>query len=700
MTTRISNGEYLTVLDPIPLDGVGWYARVLSQRDYSTQIALVERFTEIGFTKEESGFGGAKIVIDADDRIFTDPMPLGETDKLADQEALWQLIEDGIVRFEFLAEDLKEKVIPGEDQLREVEITGRGTGFVLEWAPVLPAGMPTPTTMDRSFNAHPMSVFATLFAEAQAAGYLPFVSLTFDGTYDSSATAWGAAQAVTVQAGTNLRDLLTQYCEANGYAWKMLPGFRLQVLKNPGQLLSETVVFTASKDQDEHERQETRRELANVVYAANGQNAVAISADSDSQLKWRKRAVWLSAGGSDDSSAASAVANAHLTLHKDPIKSRQIKVAPYTKGKRMFVDFDVSDEIGVEEDGATGPTPMRVKAITVKTGTDGYPEVELTMLSRFEARMIKLQKMLDKLGGSSQGEGSAPIPVSESMGAVLLEDLKNVNTAGVLTGDVLSRNGSGQWVDATPNLNFLTDVDTVSTPPTNGQTLVYDSATGLWKPGTVAGGGGGGLSVPTVRATNTGYQATGSTVPVVIPATAQVGDLLIIVIGADWGVANKAALPLWWNIGFADGSNTNVASFMKICVAGEPGSTVNFTLAGATASSWCATAINGGKYVRPSTASQHRQGASGATQTFTAALQPLSANDLILLWGGCRTGSKTITWTEGALVAGTGRTTDGLWSSALWAVPGGKVMINPTVSTVGGASLGGLCQAGLAISPA
>ena len=47
-------------------------------------------------------------------------------------------------------------------------------------------------------------------------------------------------------------------------------------------------------------------------------------------------------------------------------------------------------------------------------------------------------------------------------------------------------------------LDWLSDVDTSTTAPTNGQTLVYNSVLGLWKPATPAAGGGG-LWAATVR---------------------------------------------------------------------------------------------------------------------------------------------------------------------------------------------------------
>lgn len=42
------------------------------------------------------------------------------------------------------------------------------------------------------------------------------------------------------------------------------------------------------------------------------------------------------------------------------------------------------------------------------------------------------------------------------------------------------------------SLDSLSDVDTSTTAPTDGQTLVFHAATGLWVPGTISGGGSGG----------------------------------------------------------------------------------------------------------------------------------------------------------------------------------------------------------------
>jgi len=61
----------------------------------------------------------------------------------------------------------------------------------------------------------------------------------------------------------------------------------------------------------------------------------------------------------------------------------------------------------------------------------------------------------------------------------------------------------GHAVGGVSSLSALTDVN-LTTPPTNGQTLVYDSASNEWKPGAASGGGGGGASYTVNRFLSSG----------------------------------------------------------------------------------------------------------------------------------------------------------------------------------------------------
>lgn len=64
---------------------------------------------------------------------------------------------------------------------------------------------------------------------------------------------------------------------------------------------------------------------------------------------------------------------------------------------------------------------------------------------------------------------------------------------GLDGGGDLSSNRS---FDLNAALDDLSDVDTTTTPPTDGQALAFDLASGLWLPETISGGGGGGGGAP------------------------------------------------------------------------------------------------------------------------------------------------------------------------------------------------------------
>lgn len=495
MVLRTSNTEFLTVLDAVPLEGVGWYARVLSERDYTSQVAEVQRFASLGFTVEANAEGGGSITLDADDRLFTDPLPLGETVRLVEQEALWQIIEDGVVRAEFLAEDVVEDVVLNKDGPRSTVIGGRGTATVLEWARVLPAGMPTPTSTERAFTAHPMAAWRTLFLEAQAAGYLDWVDLTFSATEDSAGAPWATTvQALTVQAGEDLLTLLKRWCEQNELSWRMRPGFKLEVLQGAGHHREASVVFTQYRAQHEHKRSVSRRDLRNVIYADGGDLGIAIAESGTSQTKWRKRAAWVSAGDSGDATARSAVANTTLAISKDQKSSRTVKV-PYDRPNRHpFEDFTINDWITLElEDDASESGAVRVMGIAVEIDTTGQPTVELTLQSLFEARAIRMQRLLDKLGGSSSGGAgqpqTVPIPVSKALGVTKVTDLADVDSLGIQPGDVLLYDGA-KFIDYTPVLEMLADVDDLAGAAVGD--VLMKQPSGLWAAEAPSGGGGSG----------------------------------------------------------------------------------------------------------------------------------------------------------------------------------------------------------------
>lgn len=450
MVVRSSNTRFYEILDPLPLEQIGWYAKVLAESDYSTIIAEVSRFQTLEFLKELSGFGGFKVAIDKDDRIWSDTLPAGQTTRLVDQQAIWNIYEDGILRGSFFAEDVEEDIVV--EGLRSTVVTGRGIGSCLEWSTVLPYGYPTYTGLERTFTGSLMSIWRALFLEAQARGELSFVNLTFTGTEASTGDPWTDSSTVVVQSGDNLLQLLIQWCEQLNMRWEMLPGFNLWVSDVNGNHLENEVLFPLGAQQRTQKRKRTRRDIANSLYVVGADNAIATAADSASIAKWRKRSRWVQAGSASDSNARNQIGLATLGLLKDQKIGHEVRVDPHGPNRRVLVDYDVADwiQIEVEEDDQSDGI-LQVLAITLKVDNDGDVDLDLSVGTKWDARSVALQKLLDKLGGQ-QVAGSAsstPLAPSAAISSTVLGDLKDV--------------------DLTP-------------PPSDGDTLTWNSAASKWEP--------------------------------------------------------------------------------------------------------------------------------------------------------------------------------------------------------------------------
>lgn len=77
-----------------------------------------------------------------------------------------------------------------------------------------------------------------------------------------------------------------------------------------------------------------------------------------------------------------------------------------------------------------------------------------------------------------------------------MNDLTDVDTSGISTNQYLAWNGSS-FVATTPSgggasaIDDLSDVDTTTSAPSNGDVLTWKSADSEWAPAAPAGGGGG-----------------------------------------------------------------------------------------------------------------------------------------------------------------------------------------------------------------
>jgi hypothetical protein len=125
--------------------GAGWEVRVMSYVDYSMPLAQIPPsiLTTFQFVKQLNDIGSGSVTLDMDDSWWTSTTLTGggSTDEMLDYECLWQVLQDGDVKFEFMGETITEQLVDPSEQ-RLVTISGPGTISVLKWGMAAPQGFP------------------------------------------------------------------------------------------------------------------------------------------------------------------------------------------------------------------------------------------------------------------------------------------------------------------------------------------------------------------------------------------------------------------------------------------------------------------------------------------------------------------------------------------------------------------------------
>ena len=120
-------------------------------------------------------------------------------------------------------------------------------------------------------------------------------------------------------------------------------------------------------------------------------------------------------------------------------------------------------------------------------------------------------------------------------------------------------------VETTDSIDVLSDVDTTTAAPTNGQVLVYNSSSSKWVPGTAASAGlGFNSTLQTASfsaAINTGYfvDTSGGVLTVTLPSSPSVGDEVHVIDSSNSAATN--------NITIGRGGNPIASSATDLTVA-------------------------------------------------------------------------------------------------------------------------------------
>jgi hypothetical protein len=128
-----------------PGAGVGWEVHVIKAPAYNQELAVIpwRMVTGLQFVKQMNDLGSGTITLSQDDPFWTTVgLPDGSAaHELLDYENLWQVWQDGVIRFEFFGETITEQLVDPSEQ-RVATVTGPGTMAALKWGAAMPTGFP------------------------------------------------------------------------------------------------------------------------------------------------------------------------------------------------------------------------------------------------------------------------------------------------------------------------------------------------------------------------------------------------------------------------------------------------------------------------------------------------------------------------------------------------------------------------------
>lgn len=439
-----SNAVHFEVVEVPPLDAAGFEIRVLDHRDFTTTVAVIPEYVSMSFGPELSGPdakvpGAGSITLDADMPMWGGLLADGSpVTALLDNEYLWQVWEDGTLRFEWLGNSVQE-VQADESETRQIMISGPGTAEVLRWAKIMPPGFPTPpppvNTKDPNLlddlkrNVEfpvkwpAMQMWHYVFTLAQARGTIPWVKLRFTATTDAAGAKWeyvpttetqGNYAGYRPQMGSDLLDFL-DLCTGQDYSrhfaqraeWVMLPGFRLEARKRIGVNRSGVDVPEFPRGNPvaffeggmlHKERTRVRNDIATYVAVRDVNGDFTIAADTAAIRKWHKREHLELVGGDNpvDPVRRAEISHVYLNQRKDEQSEWVIQVPYGLPGRMPFRDYNIGDWVGISTYTPGRPStlePYRVLSIAI-TDTADTTTVELTLQSRLGFRMRQLEAQL------------------------------------------------------------------------------------------------------------------------------------------------------------------------------------------------------------------------------------------------------------------------------------------------------------------
>ena len=209
---------------PASPTGSGWEVQVWDHT-FSQIIAYIPAWSQLTISQLGNDKGSGSIQLPIDSPVFG-PAPL--SGPLMTSEVMLRVLQNGVPRFDFLAETIDETEADSSEQ-RTVTITGNGVAQTLTWGMAMPAGWPTAKTskaagiIEQFSTLDPTNTFYELDptvwnATTPGAVSIPtsgtcYVTLSPSGSYlgggpwDMTASSFSVSLAVAAPiTGTNTLD--------------------------------------------------------------------------------------------------------------------------------------------------------------------------------------------------------------------------------------------------------------------------------------------------------------------------------------------------------------------------------------------------------------------------------------------------------------------------------------------------------------
>lgn len=533
---RESNAVFLEVLEPPIAEGVPIELDIFDGASPATLLATLEGAKDIALQQELNKPGSASFRINRHDPKATSAV--------VDRENLAKLKVGGKYRFAFWMRERKIEVLQeGEEEQEYWSIGGPGALQYVDrgemWTVSYLGDNPIGGVWDlgNAFGGNSVGQMARRVIDEQLAKTpSPMGLLTTNWTYDvdSQGNAWSDSADLEVNVGDNVLDVLG-LLTGLGLDIRMRHDLLLEAFVELGRHYDVAsapelpVVFRGGQNVTTSLSRRSQGGIASRALVKGAGDAVVevVRPDIEADPYVGRREIFLSVSNAKDATTMQRAGEAELSGRLADTEAISFGVAHGTGPGEYepWVHYDIGDWITLDEPGVYDLASYRIVGWSIKQVEDDY-EVFLDCNSVEYEDLLKLARKagLDSAGGStggsstSQGGGGGGSTSSSSKVAAELGDSAGYLYDKLAAGSGIVKSLAGVAGSRTVSialaalgLDALSDVDTTTTPPTDGQTLVYDLASSLWKPGAASGGGAGSaLPAPDYSESNAAISASTS----------------------------------------------------------------------------------------------------------------------------------------------------------------------------------------------